>query len=148
MKKILIIGLPGSGKTTLSIELTKSLNAVHFNADEIRKKIHKDLTFDIEDRIEHAKRMGILCDIVNRTGVYAIADFVCPIESTREAFGSKQSFVIWIDRTPCRNYEDTTGMFVAPKEYHVRVTDEKTLNEWTEYISSFIKSIDKPDYAI
>jgi len=148
MKKILVMGLPGSGKTTLSLELAKILNAVHFNADEIRKEINKDLTFDIEDRIEHAKRMGLLCDIVNRTGIYAIADFVCPIESTREAFGSRQSFVIWIDRTPCRNYEETTRIFVAPKEYHVRVTEEKTLSEWIEYISFFIKNVDKQNYAI
>ena len=142
------MGLPGSGKTTLSLELAKILNAVHFNADEIRKEVNKDLTFDIEDRIEHAKRMGLLCDIVNRTGIYAIADFVCPIESTREAFGSRQSFVIWIDRTPCRNYEETTRIFVAPKEYHVRVTEEKTLSEWIEYISFFIKNVDKQNYAI
>jgi len=148
MKKILVMGLPGSGKTTLSLELAKILNAVHFNADEIRKEVNKDLTFDIEDRIEHAKRMGLLCDIVNRTGIYAIADFVCPIESTREAFGSRQSFVIWIDRTPCRNYEETTRIFVAPKEYHVRVTEEKTLSEWIEYISFFIKNVDKQNYAI
>lgn len=148
MKKILVMGLPGTGKTTLSLELAKILNAVHFNADEIRTKIHKDLTFDIEDRIEHAKRMGILCDIVNRTGIYAIADFVCPIESTREAFGSRQSFVIWIDRITCRNYEETTRIFVAPKQYHVRVTEEKSLSEWLKYITAYIKSVDKPDYAI
>jgi dephospho-CoA kinase len=56
MKKILVMGLPGAGKTTLSIELAKMLNAVHFNADEIRKEINKDLTFSIEDRIEQSRR--------------------------------------------------------------------------------------------
>ena len=50
------MGLPGAGKTTLSIELAKMLNAVHFNADEIRKEINKDLTFSIEDRIEQSRR--------------------------------------------------------------------------------------------
>jgi adenylylsulfate kinase-like enzyme len=148
MKKILVMGLPGAGKTTLSIELAKELNAVHFNADEIRQKIHKDLGFDVTDRIEHATRMGILCDIVNRTGVYAIAEFVCPTKSTRNAFGAKNSFVVWVDRTPCRNFEETTRMFVNPTECHVRVTNEYDVYYWTDKIVNLVKSLDKKDFEI
>ena len=44
------MGLPGAGKTTLSLELAKMLNAVHFNADEIRKEVNKDLGFEPQDR--------------------------------------------------------------------------------------------------
>ena len=36
--KILIFGLPGSGKTTLAEPLAKLLGGVHINADEVRKK--------------------------------------------------------------------------------------------------------------
>jgi hypothetical protein len=148
MKKILVMGLPGSGKTTLSLELAKTLNAVHFNADEIRQKINKDLGFDVTDRVEHATRMGILCDIVNRTGVYAIADFVCPTASAREAFGANNSFVIWANRIPCRDFSDTTKLFTPPKEYHVRVTDEYDLKYWVNRCASFIESIEKKDFEI
>ena len=38
-KKFLVMGLPGSGKTTLAKILAKELKAVWLNADEIRKKI-------------------------------------------------------------------------------------------------------------
>ena len=38
MKKILIMGLPGSGKTTLAKELKKSLKADWINADKVRRK--------------------------------------------------------------------------------------------------------------
>ena len=34
--KILVMGLPGSGKTTLATALAKELNAEHFNADLVR----------------------------------------------------------------------------------------------------------------
>jgi len=85
MHKILIMGLPGSGKTTLALHLSRRLNAVHFNADAVRHNINRDLGFEPADRIEHARRMGWLCDRVTATGSYAIADFICPTDETRRA---------------------------------------------------------------
>ena len=85
-RKILIMGLPGAGKPTLATMLAARLNAVHFNADEVRRHVNKDLGFSETDRIEHAARMGWLCDQVVKTGGFAIADFICPTGKTREAF--------------------------------------------------------------
>ena len=45
-RKILIMGLPGSGKTTLAELLVPRLKAVWFNADAVRQEINKDLGFD------------------------------------------------------------------------------------------------------
>ena len=45
--KILIIGLPGSGKTTLAEKLTKLLKASWVNADSIREK-YNDWDFSKE----------------------------------------------------------------------------------------------------
>ena len=44
MKIILIMGLPGSGKTTLASELAPLVNAKRINADEVRKA-HNDWDF-------------------------------------------------------------------------------------------------------
>jgi adenylylsulfate kinase len=66
-RKILIMGLPGAGKTTLATILAARLNAAHFNADEVRRHINKDLGFSAADRVEHARRMGWLCDQVINT---------------------------------------------------------------------------------
>jgi adenylylsulfate kinase-like enzyme len=59
-RKILIMGLPGAGKTTLARILAPTLSAVLFNADEVRANINRELGFSHEDRIEHTRRMGWL----------------------------------------------------------------------------------------
>ena len=86
-RKILVMGLPGAGKTTLSKVLAPRLNAVHFNADDVRANVNKDLGFSESDRIEHARRMGWLCDQVIKTGCFALADFICPTPQTRRTEG-------------------------------------------------------------
>lgn len=82
-RKILITGLPGAGKTTLANILAPLINAVVFNADAVRANLSRDLGFGHEDRIEHARRMGWMCDRVVEAGGTAIADFICPTPETR-----------------------------------------------------------------
>ena len=86
-RKILIMGLPGAGKTTLATALAPLLNAVVFNADAVRANLSRDLGFSHEDRVEHARRMGWMCDRVVEAGGTVIADFICPTPETRAAFG-------------------------------------------------------------
>jgi adenylylsulfate kinase len=117
--KILVMGLPGSGKTYLSTKLTKMLNAVHFNADIVRATMNSDLGFSPQDRIEHARRMGHMCDYVVASGHYAIADFVCPLPETRSFFSA--DFTIWLDTIKEGRYEDTNRMFVPPDKFDVRI---------------------------
>ena len=57
MKIILIMGLPGSGKTTLANELAPLLNAKRLNADEVRKEAN-DWDFSEEGRKRQSKRMA------------------------------------------------------------------------------------------
>ena len=85
-KKILIMGLPVAGKTTLARHLASRLNAVHYNADDVRANVNRDLGFSESDRVEHARRMGWLCNQVEKAGCFAVADFICPTPRAREAF--------------------------------------------------------------
>jgi hypothetical protein len=131
MKKILIMGLPGAGKTSLAHALKKPLSAVHFNADLVRKHLNKGLGFSMADRIEQAARMGFLCDTVALAGHYAIADFVCPTEHTRLAFGT--AFVVWVDRIAASEFEDTNEIFEPPRRFDVRLR-EGTIPDWVSVV--------------
>jgi shikimate kinase len=125
-RKILVMGLPGSGKTTLVTALAPLLNAVVFNADAVRANLSRDLGFSHEDRVEHARRMGWMCDRVVEAGGTVIADFICPTPETRAAFGG--AFVIWVDRIETGRFEDTNRMFVAPDRFDLRVTADGRRN--------------------
>jgi hypothetical protein len=133
-RKILVMGLPGAGKTTLSRLLAAHLGAVHFNNDDIRQHVNRDLGFSLEDRLEQARRMGHLCDLVVASNNYAIADFICPTAETRTAFGG-DAFIVWVDRIKASRFEDTNGLFQPPERYEVRVTSEGAAEYWVEKIA-------------
>jgi nucleoside-triphosphatase THEP1 len=135
--KILVMGLPGAGKTTLAAALAPRLRAVWFNADDVRANICRDLGFSLEDRIEQARRMGWLCDKVVAAGGVAIADFVCPTRETRAAFGS--AFVVWVDRIQEGRYADTNKIFSPPERFDVRVLPEGDPEFWAEQVERSLK---------
>jgi nucleoside-triphosphatase THEP1 len=141
-RKILIMGLPGAGKTTLARVLAPRLNAVHFNADDVRREINKDLGFAPADRIEQARRMGWLCDQVVKIGCFAIADFICPTEEARAAFeASGSSFIVWVDRVRQSRFEDTDRIFVAPERYDLRVIAEGSPEYWAEEVAKRVRPV-------
>ena len=155
-EKILIMGLPGSGKTHfaerlkkyLEIHGEKSLSTLHsdapypkfhlivdwFNADDVRRKFN-DWDFSKEGRIRQSLRMfefALRCQ-----GDYVICDFVAPLPEMRNNF--KADWTIWMDTIDQGRFEDTNKIFVNPETYDFRIT-EKDADRWVPYVAEMILS--------
>ena len=100
---IWLTGIPGSGKTTLALELKKFYEQKNMpidilDGDEIRKTLSKDLGFSPEDRKEHNRRVIFVAKILAKNGVTTIIPLISPYRETRE-FARKEipNFVeVWV----------------------------------------------------
>ena len=138
--KILIMGLPGSGKTTLAEKLLEYLHmngpAEWLNADEVRKEFD-DWDFTPEGRLRQAKRMRVLADKCVEAGFPVICDFVCPTQELRRIFDP--NVIIWLDTIPKGRFADTNSIFEKPteEEYDIRI-DEFASDKWAPVIADLI----------
>tara|TARA_B100000282_G_C31422486_1_gene349683 strand:- start:71 stop:478 length:408 start_codon:yes stop_codon:yes gene_type:complete len=135
MKIILIMGLPGAGKTTLANELSPMINAKRLNADEVRKAAN-DWDFSENGRKRQAKRMANLAIKLKEEGNNVIADFICPTPEARRLFPS--DYTIWVDTISEGRFDDTNKMFVKPDKYDFHVTSQDAKN-WASKIFEELK---------
>jgi adenylylsulfate kinase len=135
MKIILVMGLPGAGKTTLANELAKLIKAKRLNADEIRKAAD-DWDFSEEGRIRQSKRMAENAIKFKNEGNYVIADFICPTPEARNLFPA--DIIIWVDTIKEGRFDDTNQMFVKPEKYDFHVTSQDA-KHWASKIIKEIK---------
>ena len=118
--KILIMGLPGSGKTYLAQRLQPLLNAAWFNADKVREMAN-DWDFSPEGRTRQSLRMKSLADYESDNERIVICDFICPTSETRKMFNP--DIVIWLDTIKEGRFEDTNKLFEEPDKVDFRITE-------------------------
>jgi adenylylsulfate kinase len=135
MKIILIMGLPGSGKTTLANELAPMIDAKRLNADEVRKEAN-DWDFSEEGRKRQSKRMADFAKRLKDNGNYVIADFICPTPEARSLFPA--DYMIWVDTIKEGRFDDTNKMFVKPDKFDFHVTTQDA-KKWASIILKEIK---------
>ena len=111
--RVLIFGLPGSGKTFLAERLVGLLDdkAEWFNADKVRAEAD-DWDFSDEGRLRQNQRMLSLCEDAESRGKIAIADFVAPFETARKDFSA--DYNIFVDTIDAGRFEDTNKVFQRP----------------------------------
>lgn len=125
---VLILGLPGTGKSTLAHQLHDAIKgSVHLNADVARATISKALGFSVADRITHAKRMAATAELLELQGVLPILDFVCPTHETQKLF--PDSMVVWMDTLKASRFSDTNAVFEPPERVTMHVTHWDQLDE-------------------
>lgn len=137
--KILIMGLPGSGKSTFAKRLVEDLNALGksaewFNADIIRKTFD-DWDFSVAGRERQAERMRKFADDTAAKDKIAVCDFVCPTDKLRSIFNA--DIVVWMDTVSKSQFEDTDKIFEEPRHYDYRIT-EKDSFPWTKVLADKI----------
>ena len=125
---IQIIGLPGAGKTALATALADRINAIHFNADEVRADLNSDLEFTPEARVEQARRMGALARLTSKQGHITVVDFICPTEETRKAFGIPD-ILIWVNRIEAGRFEDTNKLWENPTNADLVILEGITVEQ-------------------
>ena len=135
MKIILIMGLPGAGKTTLANELAPIIKAKRLNADEVRKSSN-DWDFSENGRKRQAKRMADLAIKLKEEGNYVVADFICPTPEARSLFPA--DYISWVDTIDAGRFDDTNKMFVKPDKYDFHVTTQDAKN-WSLKIFEKLK---------
>jgi adenylylsulfate kinase-like enzyme len=129
--KMLIFGLPGSGKTTLAKKLVGAVaDSMHINADAVRSAVD-DWDFSQQGRIQQAHRMHQLSEASNAALV--VCDFVCPYQSTRDALFNDY-FQVFMDTIKSSRFADTDAIFE-----HVNYCDFRITNfDQTEIFIKFI----------
>ena len=126
--KILIMGLPGSGKTYLAERMQPILNSAWYNADKVREMAN-DWDFSPQGRIRQSLRMKNLADYEKSHGRIVICDFVCPTSETKTNFDP--DITIWMDTIKSGRYEDTNKMFEEPMNVDFKVTEMNNTNHET-----------------
>ena len=135
MKIILVMGLPGAGKTTLANELAKLIKAKRLNADEIRKAAN-DWDFSEKGRKRQARRMSDAALKIKSEGNNVIADFICPTPEARELFPA--DYIVWVDTIKEGRFDDTNQMFVKPEKFNFHVTTQDA-KVWASKIAEDLK---------
>lgn len=109
MRKILICGLPGSGKTTLARLLQKRIpDSILLDGDAIRYATgNNDFTYD--GRLTQARTMRDLANNLLGQGHHIIAAFVAPTNELREIF--RADYTIWLDTIVASSYQDTNRLW-------------------------------------
>lgn len=133
-ERILIMGLPGAGKTTLAQSLIKRFqdagkSVSWFNADQVRKQFN-DWDFSFEGRVRQSKRMRELADSAETD--YVVCDFVAPLSLMRFNFAAH--WTVWVDTIKEGRFADTNNAFSPPEHYEFRIVEQDS-EKWADYIS-------------
>ena len=125
---IWITGLPGSGKTTLAVNLKSILetkvsnNIVILDGDNIRKMFPYKISYSNEDRRKLALFYSELALLIDQSDCIVICSFVALFHSVHEhtRVNANDYFEIFLDPPYCSKLRCTNiTIFACEKSHHV-----------------------------
>ncbi len=135
--RILVMGLPGSGKTYFSEKLKDKLNCAYFNADKLRG-MSSDWDFSEKGRMRQSRRMKTYSMFEKDNGRTSVCDFICPTKETRSHFNA--DYVIWLNTIDEGRYEDTNKIFEVPSNVDYLIT-EKNAESHIDTVADMINEL-------
>ncbi|MFY0674263.1 MAG: adenylyl-sulfate kinase [Bacteroidia bacterium] len=166
-KVIWLIGLSGSGKSTIAKTIEKKLFQEGFitqllDGDNFRFGLNGDLTFSTKDRVENLRRTAEVAKLFKESGFVTFCSFITPTEESRHKaqaiIGSDDYIEVYIDcplevceerdvkglykKARAGEIPDFTGIsspFEKPKNAAISLkSGSKSLDECVEELYQFI----------
>lgn len=121
-------GLSGSGKTTISQEVERSLRALNrkvelLDGDIVRTNLSKGLGFSKEDRDINIRRIGFVANLLSRNGVIAITAAISPYRDVRDEIRAmSKNFIEVYVNAPLEVCEsrDVKGMYAKARSREIK----------------------------
>lgn len=88
---IMVMGLPGSGKSYFATRLAKHISAVHLQSDIVRKSMHLEGNYTLEDKTAVYVEMCKQAEALLEKGESVVVDATFHLDTFRKIFFSMSS---------------------------------------------------------
>ena len=118
--RILVMGLPGSAKNSITTKLAERFENSHVINSMHERIQHKDVDFTADGQMRHCYRLLNLAR--NSPGTITVINMACPLPKMRTILNP--DIVVWVsDRDSCQ-YEELNKMYVPPAYYDIECSDD------------------------
>lgn len=127
--RVLICGLPGSGKTTFAKFLIQqyidnNIPYLWLNGDKVREDSN-DWDFSMDGRLRQTVRMNNLANSIKDKDV--IIDYVCPLEEYRYLISP--SYLVYLDTGTDTKHENTKKIFEVPNRPDMVINSKDAIED-------------------
>ena len=137
--KVVVFGLPGSGRSTLARELGRALDAVVLDEDKLFETLNSDLDRSPQGYVESARRIGWVASAVLDSGVNCVCDLLLPTKQSRDSFriSTREVFAIWMDTIDSSKDANANAMWDILEPVHCNLH----ISNWCWEIDSIVSAV-------
>jgi hypothetical protein len=137
--RVVVFGLPGSGRSTLARELGLALSAVVLDEEKLFETLNYDLDRSPEGYAESARRIGWVASTILDNGFNCVCDMRLSTELSRNNFRipSGNVYAIWMDTIDSTTDEGASGMWDPLKADHCNLH----VSNWCWEIDPIVNAI-------